>query len=70
MHLKKEITGHGRGTKTSIKNNVLATFDLSKKDAGSEHELDAAAMALCWLIDMGWKGYEVAVPYKPRRRKK
>lgn len=68
MHLKKEITGHGRGTKTAIKNNVLATFGLSKKDAGSEHELDAAAIALCWLIDMGWKGYEVAVPYKPRRR--
>lgn len=62
-HLKKIITGHGRGKKKDIKSNIMACFGINKK-AGSEHELDAAAMALCHIVDLGWKGYKVAVPYK------
>jgi Holliday junction resolvasome RuvABC endonuclease subunit len=69
-HLKKEIAGHGKATKASIMNNVRAAFDLPRKGCGTDHELDAAGMALCRLVDMGWKGYEVSIPYKPRRRKK
>jgi Holliday junction resolvasome RuvABC endonuclease subunit len=62
-HLKKEVCGHGRAGKPSIKANVRATFGLGPR-TGSEHELDAAAMALCLLVDLGWKGYEVKAPYQ------
>jgi crossover junction endodeoxyribonuclease RuvC len=61
-HLKKEIAGFGKAKKKHIINNVAAWFDLKKK--GIEHECDAVAFALCCLIDIGWKGYQVKVPYE------
>jgi crossover junction endodeoxyribonuclease RuvC len=62
-HMKKVIAGHGRAKKKHIKANVKAAFGLGR-GAGSEHELDAAGMALCHLIDLGWQGYKVEVPYQ------
>jgi crossover junction endodeoxyribonuclease RuvC len=61
-HLKKIIAGHGRAKKTHIKANIAAYFDLKKK--GIEHECDAVAFSLCCLVDLGWTGYEVKVPYE------
>jgi len=61
-HVKKIIAGHGRAKKKHIKANVVATFALAK--AGAEHECDAAAFGLCHLVDMGWQGYVVKVPYQ------
>jgi crossover junction endodeoxyribonuclease RuvC len=60
-HLKKIITGHGKAKKTHVKANVAATFGLKK--SGVEHECDAAACALVMLVDLGWDGYEVKVPF-------
>lgn len=60
-HVKKEIAGHGRATKKYIKLNIKETFGLKKP--GPEHECDAAAFAICFLIDSGWKGYNIKVPY-------
>lgn len=65
-HLKMIIAGHGKAPKEKIMANVVATFGLS--DAGAEHECDAAAFALTYLIDNGWKGYEVKVPYTEEER--
>lgn len=62
-HMKKIIAGHGRAKKKHIKGNVKAAFGLGAR-AGSEHELDAAAMALCHIIDLGWQGYKVQMPYQ------
>ena len=59
-HLKKVITGSGKAKKKHIKANVKATFGL--KTMGSEHECDAVAFAICYLVDIGWDGYEVKVP--------
>ena len=61
-HLKKIVAGHGRAKKPHIKANVVATFGLEK--AGPEHECDAVACALSYLVDAGWKGYEVKVPFE------
>lgn len=60
-HLKKVFAGHGRAKKKHIKANVVATFDLKK--AGAEHECDAVALAVACLIDAGWDGYKVKVPF-------
>jgi len=60
-HLKKVIAGHGKAKKRHIKANIVATFGLDK--AGPEHECDATAFALCYLIDAGWTGYEIKVPF-------
>ena len=60
-HLKKIIAGHGRAKKKDIKANIVASFGLVK--AGPEHECDAAACALCCLVDLGWSGYQVKVPF-------
>jgi crossover junction endodeoxyribonuclease RuvC len=61
-HVKKVIAGHGRAKKPHIKANVVATFGLAKP--GPEHECDAVAFALSQLVDLGWKGYMVKVPYQ------
>lgn len=61
-HIKKIIAGHGRAKKQHIKANIVATFGLKK--AGPEHECDAAAFAVSHLVDMGWQGYEVKLPYQ------
>jgi crossover junction endodeoxyribonuclease RuvC len=61
-HIKKIIAGHGRAKKPHIKANIVATFGLAK--AGPEHECDAAAFAISHLVDIGWQGYEVKVPYQ------
>jgi len=61
-HIKKVIAGHGRAKKQHIKANVVATFGLKK--AGPEHECDAAAFVVCQLVDLGWQGYVVKVPYQ------
>jgi crossover junction endodeoxyribonuclease RuvC len=61
-HIKKIIAGHGRAKKPHIKANIVAAFGLTK--AGPEHECDAAAFAISHLVDMGWQGYEVKVPYQ------
>jgi crossover junction endodeoxyribonuclease RuvC len=60
-HLKKIITGHGSAKKKSVKANIAATFGLAK--SGVEHECDAAACALVMLVDLGWTGYVVKVPF-------
>jgi hypothetical protein len=62
-HLKKIIAGHGSAKKKWIKANIVATFNLGK--SGAEHECDAAACALSLLVDLGWNGYVVKVPYVP-----
>ena len=62
-HLKKVIAGHGSAKKKWIKANIVATFNLGK--SGAEHECDAAACALSLLVDLGWNGYVVKVPYAP-----
>jgi Holliday junction resolvasome RuvABC endonuclease subunit len=60
-HLKKIIAGHGSAKKKWIKSNIVATFNLGK--SGAEHECDAAACALSLIVDLGWNGYVVKVPY-------
>jgi Holliday junction resolvasome RuvABC endonuclease subunit len=67
-HLKKIITGNGRAKKKHIISNVAAWFGLDKK--GVEHECDAVAFALCCMVDMGWQGYEIKVPYVEEPKKK
>lgn len=62
-HIKKIIAGHGRAKKPHIKANIVATFGLAK--SGPEHECDAAAFAVSYLVDTGWQGYVVKVPYTP-----
>jgi crossover junction endodeoxyribonuclease RuvC len=70
-HLKKVITGHGRAKKKHIMANVCAEFGLEK--AGVEHECDAAAIALSYLIDLGYP-YHVhsiaKIAKKPKKPKK
>lgn len=65
-HLKMVIAGHGKAPKEKIMANVVSQFGLA--EAGAEHECDAAAFALTYLIDNGWKGYEVKVPYTEEER--
>lgn len=67
-HLKLVIAGNGRAKKKHIKANIAAWFGLKK--TGVEHECDAVAFALGCLIDMGWKGYQIAVPFVPQPKKK
>lgn len=67
-HLKKVITGHGRAKKRHIMANVCAEFGLQK--AGVEHECDAAAIALSYLIDLGYPYQIHAVAKIVKRPKK
>ena len=65
-HLKMIIAGHGQAPKKKIMSNVVKMFGLS--DAGEEHECDAAAFAVCHMVDNGWTGYSVADPYTDEER--
>jgi hypothetical protein len=46
----------------------MRTFDLKK--TGVEHECDAAAFALTYLVDRGWDGYSINVPFDDSIKKK
>lgn len=59
--LKKLIAGHGHAKKKDIMANITAHFGLTK--AGPEHECDAVSCAMTYLIDLGWKGYSIKVPF-------
>jgi Holliday junction resolvasome RuvABC endonuclease subunit len=65
-HLKKVIAGDGRAKKKHIIANMAAIFGLKKP--GPEHECDAAALCLGYLIDQGWTGYQIAVPFSEADR--
>lgn len=65
-HLKMVIAGHGQAPKEKIMANVVAWFGLA--DAGAEHECDAAAFTLTYLIDKGWTGYAPKCPYTEEER--
>lgn len=60
-HLKLIIASHGHAPKEKIMSNVVKTFGLT--DPGPEHECDAAALGIGYLIDKGWQGYVVNDPY-------
>lgn len=67
-HLKVVIGGHGKADKNCIMANVAATFGL--KETGVEHECDAVAFALTYMIDGGWPGYSIKVPFDDQKLKK
>lgn len=67
-HLKVVIGGHGKADKNCIMANIMKTFDLKK--TGVEHECDAAAFALTYLIDRGWSGYTINTPFDDSINKK
>lgn len=67
-HLKMVIGGHGHADKKCIMANVAQTFNL--KETGVEHECDAVAFALTFLIDGGWSGYTIAIPFDDSKKKK
>jgi crossover junction endodeoxyribonuclease RuvC len=67
-HLKVVIGGHGKADKNCIMTNIMRTFDLKK--TGVEHECDAAAFALTYLVDRGWDGYSINVPFDDSIKKK
>jgi Holliday junction resolvasome RuvABC endonuclease subunit len=67
-HLKSVIGGHGRADKNCIMANIAATFSLAK--TGVEHECDAVAFAITYMVDKGWTGYSVKVPFDDGQLKK
>jgi len=60
-HLKLVFAGHGSAPKQKIMSNVVKTFGLASP--GPEHECDAVALAVSYLIDNGWQGYTIQDPY-------
>jgi len=66
-HVKLLITGHGQAPKTKIMANVVEVFGL--KEPGPEHECDAVAFVLSYLIDNGWTGYTIRVEYTKAEQK-
>ena len=60
-HMKMIIAGHGKAPKEVIIGNIVKTFGLAED--GVEHDCDAVAFALCYLIDQGHDFYKIKQEY-------